>query len=81
MRQICKNVILLQVNDWFDVFNVSTPMQDTRLRNRAYGLALEEQNTILDKFSEVISKMKVIGCRGQLPFQKGIRLNKFMYNQ
>ncbi|KAJ8945539.1 hypothetical protein NQ318_020384 [Aromia moschata] len=38
-----------KVNDWFDVFNISIPVSDSRARNRAYGLALEEQNRILNK--------------------------------
>lgn len=65
------------VNDWFDVFNVSTPVSDSRARNRAYGLALQDQNAILNKMSEVISQMKVIGSRGQLPFQKGILISNY----
>nr|CAI5838754.1 unnamed protein product [Callosobruchus analis] len=58
------------VNDWFDVFNVSSPLTDSRVRNRAYVLALEEQNKILDKMSEVMSGLVIIS-RGKLPFQKG----------
>ncbi|VEN55423.1 unnamed protein product, partial [Callosobruchus maculatus] len=63
------------VNDWFDVFNVSSPVTDSRARNRAYGLALEEQNKILDKMSEVMKELQVIDSRGKLPFQKGILLS------
>nr|CAH7768085.1 unnamed protein product [Callosobruchus chinensis] len=60
------------VNDWFDVFNISSPVTDSRAINRAYGLALEEQNKILDKMSEVMNELKVIDSRGKLPFQKAL---------
>lgn len=37
------------VNDWFDILNVSKPVSDLRARTKAYGLAFEEQNSILNK--------------------------------
>nr|CAI5847573.1 unnamed protein product [Callosobruchus analis] len=70
LDRMCRFFLNWYVNDWFDVFNVSSPVTDSRARNRAYGLALEEQNKILDKMSEVMSGLKVFNCRGKLPFQK-----------
>ncbi|KAL1488481.1 hypothetical protein ABEB36_014949 [Hypothenemus hampei] len=63
------------VNDWFDIFNVSTPFSDSRARNRAFGLALDVQIPILTKMTQVISQMQVIGSRSPLPFQKGILIS------
>ncbi|CAH1955273.1 unnamed protein product [Acanthoscelides obtectus] len=63
------------VNDWFDVFNISIPETDFHTLNKGYGLALEEQNTILNKMTEAITELKVIGSRISLPFQKGILLS------
>lgn len=59
------------MNDWFDVFNVSVPVSDTRARKKGYGLALDDQKSILTEMSKVISEMKVIGHQSKLPFQKG----------
>ncbi|KAJ8953431.1 hypothetical protein NQ318_023550 [Aromia moschata] len=74
-RQKSVQIFFKLVNDWFDVFNISIPVSDSRARNRAYGLALEEQNRILNKMSEVITQLKVINSRSKLPFQKGILLS------
>ncbi|XP_050497997.1 transposable element P transposase isoform X1 [Diabrotica virgifera virgifera] len=63
------------VNDWFDIFNVSVPVSDTRTRNRAYGLALEGQNNILQRMSEMVATMRVKGRKSLLPFQKGILMS------
>ncbi|CAH0546285.1 unnamed protein product [Brassicogethes aeneus] len=61
------------VNEWFNILNVSTPISDPH--GRAFGLALDIQMPILDKMSQVISQMKVIGRSSQLPFQKGILIS------
>ncbi|KAL1489510.1 hypothetical protein ABEB36_013468 [Hypothenemus hampei] len=63
------------VNDWFDIFNVSVPVSDSRTRNRAYGLAIQEQDEILDKMSQKIKNLKVKGRQQMLPFQNGILMS------
>lgn len=60
------------VNDWFDVFNSKIPVSDSRNRLKAYGLALTEQNEILNNMELTVNSLKVIGSKTKLPFQKGI---------
>lgn len=45
---------------------------------QAYGLALETQNDILYKMSNMMSHIRVIGRNTLLPFQKGKSLNKIL---
>jgi len=59
------------VNDWFDVMNVRVPHKDSRERTHAYGLALDLQESILDRMNTMMSTMRVIGKKNLLPFQKG----------
>ncbi|KAL1516123.1 hypothetical protein ABEB36_000044 [Hypothenemus hampei] len=54
-----------KVNNWFDIFNVNVPVSDSRSRNRAYGLPIQEQDEILDKMSKKIQDLKV-KCRQQI---------------
>ncbi|KAL1487972.1 hypothetical protein ABEB36_015353 [Hypothenemus hampei] len=60
------------INDWFDVFNCQIPHPDSRNRVKAYGLALAEQNEILEKMNSIMQNMRKIGGNAILPFQKGI---------
>lgn len=64
-------LLLLQVNDWFDVFNVNMAAPDARNRNKAYGLSIEEQNQIIDDMSTTIFDLRVKGRKHLLPFQTG----------
>lgn len=52
--------------------NVRVPISDTRDRKKAFGLALEIQNGIIDKMTATISSLRAKGKRCLLPFQKGI---------
>lgn len=64
--------LLKVANDWFDVFNSKVSQSDSRKRVKAYGLALPEQNEILDKMEKTISNLRKVGCKTLLPFQRGI---------
>lgn len=63
------------VYDWFDVFNSKVPAADSRPRMKAYGLALKEQNEILQEMDNMISNMLAPKKKCLLPFQKGILLS------
>ena len=65
------NYIIFQVNDWFDILNVRVPTSDNRNRTKAYGLALELQENIINTMSETMENMRVKGKKSLLPFQKG----------
>ncbi|KAF2887032.1 hypothetical protein ILUMI_19141 [Ignelater luminosus] len=67
-----RSELLKITNDWFDVFNGKVSQTDSRSRMKAYGLALEDQNAILDKMAAVVSGMRNINCHARLPFQNGI---------
>lgn len=78
----CKNKYALQcadfikiVNDWFDVFNSKVPEIDSRNRIKAFGLAVEEQNDIINKMNDNILQLRASGKKVLLPFQKGILLS------
>ncbi|KAL1487917.1 hypothetical protein ABEB36_015302 [Hypothenemus hampei] len=60
------------VNDWFDIMNIREYSSDTRDRRKAYGLALNVQDSILTRMSNTIENLRVKGRRCLLPFQKGI---------
>lgn len=64
--------LLKITNDWFDVFNSKVPESDSRNRVKAYGLALNEQNEILNKMETTMSDLRKIGSKHSLPFQRGI---------
>lgn len=64
--------LLKVTNDWFDVFNSKVPQSDSRARVKAYGLALPDQNEILDKMEETMYNLKKVGSNTLLPFQRGI---------
>lgn len=59
------------MNDWFDVLNVRVPRSDSRDRTKAYGLALELQESIINAMSDTMENMRVKGKTSLLPFQKG----------
>ena len=64
-----------QVNDWFDVFNSRVARIDSRPRTAAYGLEIEQQQTILGNMSELIKEMRVGTHKSLIPFQKGILMS------
>lgn len=51
--------------------NVKVPYPDARERCHAFGLALEQQISILDDMTKMVSEMRAIGRNTLLPFQKG----------
>lgn len=57
-------------NDWFDVLNSKVPQNDSRDREKAYGLALPEQNFISDKMEKTMYSLKNVGSSNMLPFQR-----------
>ncbi|KAJ8954598.1 hypothetical protein NQ318_003129 [Aromia moschata] len=40
------------VNEWFDIMNVKVPTSDSRDRTKAYGLALDLQNRIIEEMTK-----------------------------
>ena len=52
--------------------NVKVPISDSRDRKKAYGLALELQNDIIDAMTRTIENLRVKGKTYLFPFQKGI---------
>lgn len=67
--------LLKNFNDWFDIFNSKVPQSDSRSTIKAYGLALEEQNKILDEIFQYIKTMRKLNSKSLLPFQKGILIS------
>lgn len=63
--------ILKLFNDWFDVCN-STLKYSHNSGCNAYGINIEEQNTILNHMNKFIEEMRVGQRRALLQFQKGI---------
>lgn len=55
--------------------NVKVPEQDSRERTKAYGLAIQIQNEILNKMDNFIRELRIPGRKVLLPFQKGILLS------
>lgn len=51
--------------------NVRVPISDSRDRTKAYGLALELQNGIIDAMTKTIENLRVKGKTYLFPFQKG----------
>ena len=51
--------------------NVRVPRNDARQRMHAYGLAVDLQDSILDRMNTLMSTMRVIDKNNLLPFQKG----------
>lgn len=64
------------INDWFDIFNAKLPKHESRPLRKAYGLALEEQNSVLREMSEIVKAIFPFR-KGKtlLPFQRGILQN------
>lgn len=67
--------LLKITNDWFDVFNSKISVSDSRSRMKAYGLALNEQNEILDQMSKLMETLRKPNSKKLLPFQKGILIS------
>lgn len=56
--------------------NVRVPITDSRDRLKAYGLALQLQNGIIDTMTRTIESLRVKGKSYLYPFQKGsIKVN------
>lgn len=81
---LCKNAenfiqcseLFQLINDWFDIFNSRTVHKDTRALSKAYGLAIAEQNTTLQKMSNMIPHLFPFKLSGNLlPFQRAILQN------
>lgn len=51
--------------------NVRVPKPDSRERTHAYGLALQVQDGILERMSNLMKDMRVKDKSTLLPFQKG----------
>lgn len=66
--------VLQLFNDWFDLFNAKYEYEHTNI-SHAYGMNLEEQNTILHRMDEFIQTMRVGKRSAPLQFQKGIMLS------
>lgn len=47
------------------------PASDSRATNKAYGLAIEEQNKVLDLMSKTMQDLRIKGKNRLLPFQNG----------
>lgn len=62
------------INDWFDIFNSKTVHKDSRPSSKAYGLALPEQNLILNEMNDAV--VNFFPSRSSLlSFQRGILQN------
>ena len=59
--------------------NVRVYKADSRQRVHAYGLAIEIQESILDRMSTMVAEMRVIGKKCLLPFQKGVIIHFFKF--
>lgn len=68
---------LKKCNDWFDIFNTTRPIIDSRPTKKAFGYhdAFSKQSEILLDVLETVREMRVPGNEELLPFQKGIVQN------
>lgn len=51
--------------------NVRVPRPDSRPRCHGYGLAIDEQNQILNQMTDLMKNMQAVGRSSLLPFQDG----------
>lgn len=66
-----------KINDWFDIFNTTRPIMDSRPTKKAFGYhdAFSKQSEILLDVLDTVREMRVPGNDDLLPFQKGIIQN------
>ena len=48
------------VNNVFDIFNSKTEIHPSNLLGNAYGLNLEEQDAVLDRFYDTINNLRSV---------------------
>ena len=66
------------VNNVFDIFNSKTEIHPSNLLGNAYGLNLEEQDAVLDRFYDTINNLRAVwdnkkGCKtSHQPWQLGM---------
>lgn len=64
--------LLLLINDWFDIFNTTKPIMNSRSTKKAFGYpnAFKEQSEVLEVL-DTIQNMRAPGREELLPFQNG----------
>ena len=72
--------IIKLINDWFDIFNSKVPF-NYKIGKEPYGKNLTHQNSILERVTKFMKKVKIGNHKTLLPFQKGFILNNMSIQQ